>query len=125
MHHEPKEKRPRIKPIEFGLIILLDGVARMTSQKFKSIRIVVLVVVALICLAWWWLWSIPFSQATLKKLAPGMSETQVVTILGSAGFTNRASNGETWWIYDHPMSIRAVYVMFDRSGHLKDYSVND
>jgi hypothetical protein len=102
----------------------LDGIARMSSRKIKFIGIALLAVVAFVCLVWWWLWSIPFSQTTLKRLTPGMSEVQVVGILGAAGQTNQASNGETWWIYDHPMSIRAVIVMFDVSGHLKEYVVD-
>jgi uncharacterized membrane protein YwzB len=96
----------------------------MMSRKLKFISVALLTVVVFICLAWWWLWSIPFSQTTLKKLAPGMTEAQVVSILGSAGQTNQASNNEIWWIYDHPISIRAVIVMFDASGHLKEYVVD-
>ena len=32
MHREPKEKRPRIKPAEFGLIILLGSIRAMKNR---------------------------------------------------------------------------------------------
>jgi SmpA / OmlA family len=70
-------------------------------------------------IAWWWLWCVPFSEATIQKVVPGMSESQVFSVLGTAGQTNRTGGGETLWIYSHKPSIRCLMVTFDESNRVE------
>jgi len=104
---------------------MLSGRKRMTLRKTKITGLILLAGVLLVCFAGWWLWSIPFSEATLKKLAPGMSQKEVLSILGSTDETVPGSNEETWWIYSHrPVCIRALIVVFDKDGHLLSYVID-
>ncbi len=95
----------------------------MTSPA-KRVTLVLLAVLLFICWAGWMLFTSPFSQATLRKLVPGMSKAQVRDVLGVPTQTAKASNEETWWIYQHRYfwSFRALIVEFDRDDHLKEYA---
>lgn len=84
-----------------SLTVDIRRLAGMTSRKLKVIGSVLLTAVLLIWFAWCWVWSIPVSVSTLKKLTPGMSQAQVYAILGPATQTNQASNAEIWWTYQH------------------------
>jgi len=72
--------------------------------------------------AWWWLFTIPVSTATLQRLTPGMTQAQVHSILGAANQTNLVA-GETYWIYSHKPSVAYLLVRFDYSG-FKDYRID-
>jgi outer membrane protein assembly factor BamE (lipoprotein component of BamABCDE complex) len=69
----------------------------------------------------WRLITIPFSPTTLRMLTPGMSQTQVCAILGSANQTNQLGSGETWWVYSHRPSVVHLVVIFDSTGRYKKH----
>jgi hypothetical protein len=81
-------------------------------------------ILAFAAIAYWWLFTIPFSQTTLQKLTPGMSQAQVYAILGPANETNRLSRVETWWSYSHRPSAVHLIVILDSTGKYKSHVID-
>ncbi len=81
-------------------------------------------ILVLACFAYWWLFTIPFSQGTLQKLAPGMTQAQVHAILGAANQTNDLGKVETWWLYSHRPSVRHLCVIFDSAGNYQRHVID-
>ena len=96
----------------------------MKYRKFKIVRFVSVCLIIFSGIAWWWLWSVPVSEQKLKQLTPGMSQLEVVNIIGRADATNQAAGGETWLIYEHKPSIVGLIVMFDGTGHFIKYVID-
>ena len=98
--------------------------ARMISKLFKIVGCLVFAILLLGAFAWWWLFTIPFSQSTLQKLTPGISQAQVLKILGPANQTNHLGSDETWWIYSHRPSVAYLLVVFDSDGKYKRHVID-
>ena len=90
---------------------------------FKILGAISLLILLLAASAWW-LFTIPFSQTTLRKLRPGMSQTQVYAILGPANQTNQLGSVETWWLYSHRPSVAYLCVVFDSAGRYKEHVID-
>ncbi len=94
------------------------------KSRANRITFVLLTIVLFVCFAGWTLFTIPFSESTLKKLSPGMTEAQVRDILGVPNDTAKGPHaGGTCWIYQHRYfwSFRALLVDFDEGGKLIEY----
>ncbi len=91
---------------------------------FKITGCLVLAILLVGSVVWWWLFTIPFSQSTLQRLTPGMSQAQVFNILGPANQTNYLGSDETWWIYSHRPSVACLLVVFDSSGKYKRHVID-
>ena len=96
----------------------------MKSRTLKIFGSTLLAFVLFCAFVWWWLWSVPVSDSKLKQLTPGMSKSEVISVIGSASETNQAAGGETWLIYSHRPSIVALIVIFDNTDHFIKYVVD-
>ena len=94
----------------------------MTPKAIKIIAVILLAVVVVAGFAWWWLFTIPISQAQLQRLTPGMTPNQVYAVLGAANQTN-TSNRVTYWYYSRRPAVLALVVSFDYSG-FKEYVID-
>ena len=84
---------------------------------------VILGISVLAATAYWWLFTIPFSQSTLQKLTPGMSQAQVYSLLGPATETNYVRD-EALWIYSHSPCVRYLLIEFDSTGKYKRHVID-
>ena len=93
----------------------------MTPRALKIAATVLGAMVLFICVTWWWLFSIPFSQSTLNKLTPGMSQAQVLSILGPPTQKGNLAHGGSLWCYQHCPSFVVLDVEFDVGGRFVSY----
>src|SRR5437016_6098816 len=78
---------------------------------------------ALCVMGWWWLYTIPVSEATLHRLTRGMSQAEVQKILGRP--THAVTSGvETMWLYSRNLSVAHLLIRFDGDGHYADYVID-
>jgi len=90
---------------------------------FKILGAIFLLILLLAASAWW-LFTIPFSKTTLRKLTPGMSQAQVLAILGPANQTNQLGSVETLWLYSHRPSAVHLIVILDSTLKYKSHVID-
>jgi len=79
---------------------------------------------AILCaVGWWWLFTIPVSEAKLHRLKSGMREPEVKKILGQPPYAV-TSGVETWWLYSRNPSVARLIVVFDNDGYYIRYSID-
>jgi outer membrane protein assembly factor BamE (lipoprotein component of BamABCDE complex) len=96
----------------------------MISRTTNIVACIFTAIVAIAAFGVWWLYTIPFSKSTLRRLGPGMTQAQVYAVLGRASQTNQLGTNETWWIYSRRPSLVHLCVIFDSTGSYKSHVID-